>query len=209
MPRIPKDLQVWIDARNRFHLSHAHVQMARELGMNPKKIGKIANHKQEPWKLSLPQFIEHLYQKRFGKSRPDRVVCIEERARQIDAKKAVSREARRKAETEVCGIAWYSPEQWDRLREISVDRDTLSDNYATWLAKAENEWLQKKDAGANAQKVPVDVNELEAWCRSRSWVTNEKSRARFVARIMRSSESAGDERIESEIPSQDEGKIPF
>lgn len=28
--RISGDLQVWMDARKRFHLSHAHVQMARE-----------------------------------------------------------------------------------------------------------------------------------------------------------------------------------
>jgi hypothetical protein len=38
---IPPDLQIWIDARRRHNLSHAHVQMARELGMNPKKMGKI------------------------------------------------------------------------------------------------------------------------------------------------------------------------
>jgi hypothetical protein len=35
--RIPDHLQTWITARNRYRLSHAHVQMARELGMNPKK----------------------------------------------------------------------------------------------------------------------------------------------------------------------------
>jgi hypothetical protein len=37
--RIPASLQPWIDARRRFHLSHEHVQMARELGMNPKSSG--------------------------------------------------------------------------------------------------------------------------------------------------------------------------
>lgn len=64
MPKnqIPKD---WIEARQRYHLSHAQVQMGRELGLNPRKLGKIANHRQEPWKMPLPQFIEHLYQKRF------------------------------------------------------------------------------------------------------------------------------------------------
>lgn len=46
--------QVWVDARKRFHLSHAHIQMARELGMNPKKLGQNANHKQEPWKALFP-----------------------------------------------------------------------------------------------------------------------------------------------------------
>ena len=57
--------KVWVDVRKRFHLSHAHIQMARELGMNPKRFGGKANHKQEPWKLPLPQFIEDLYFKRF------------------------------------------------------------------------------------------------------------------------------------------------
>jgi hypothetical protein len=40
--RIPEKYQVWIDVRKRFHLAHAHIQMARELGMNPKKFGKLA-----------------------------------------------------------------------------------------------------------------------------------------------------------------------
>ena len=46
-------MQAWIDARKRHHLSHAQVQMGRELGMNPKKLGKIDNHDQEPWKMPL------------------------------------------------------------------------------------------------------------------------------------------------------------
>ncbi len=82
----------WIEARKRFHLSHAQVQMARELGLNPKKLGKLDNHNQEPWKAPLPQFIEHLYFKRFGKERPDAVISIERRARLADAKKAARRE---------------------------------------------------------------------------------------------------------------------
>jgi hypothetical protein len=65
-----KDRQ-WIEARRRHRLSHAHVQMARELGMNPRKLGKIDNHKQEPWKAPLPVFIEDCYFQRFGKRRPD------------------------------------------------------------------------------------------------------------------------------------------
>ncbi|MFQ5841844.1 MAG: hypothetical protein ACE5I8_05340 [Thermodesulfobacteriota bacterium] len=74
--QIPEKYQVWIDVRKRYHLSHAHIQMARELGMNPKKFGKIANHKQEPWKTPLPIFIEDLYFKRFGRTRPGEVKSI-------------------------------------------------------------------------------------------------------------------------------------
>src|SRR5437764_10665803 len=96
-PRIPADLQLWIEARCKFQLSHEHIQMARELGMNPKKLGKLDNHDQEPWKAPLPQFIEHLYFKRFGRERPDVVMSIEERARAQHAKKATRKEAKRRA----------------------------------------------------------------------------------------------------------------
>jgi len=91
MPRqkaIPEKYQAWIDARKKYHLSHAHVQMARELGLNPKKLGKLANHKQEPWKAPLPVFIEELYFKRFGKARPDEVRSIEHILAERDQKKA-------------------------------------------------------------------------------------------------------------------------
>lgn len=61
----------WIDAKKKFRLSDTHIQMARELGMNPKKFGSLDNHKQEPWKAPLPEFIEDIYFKRFKKDKPD------------------------------------------------------------------------------------------------------------------------------------------
>lgn len=70
-------LQCWIDARKRFNLSHTQIQMARELGLNPKKFGSFSNHKQEPWKEPLSDFIEILYFKRFAKLQPDKVLTIE------------------------------------------------------------------------------------------------------------------------------------
>jgi hypothetical protein len=88
-------MQAWIDARKRRHLSHSQVQMARELGLNPAMLGKIDNHKQEPWKLPLSQFIEQLYSARFGKTPPDNVVSIEERCRLEAAKREVRRAAKR------------------------------------------------------------------------------------------------------------------
>jgi hypothetical protein len=93
--RLPPKLQAWVDARKRFHLSHAHVQMARELGMNPKKLGGVANHKQEPWKRPLPQYIEELYLKRFKKERPDSVRSIEQIATDKKQKQADRRELKR------------------------------------------------------------------------------------------------------------------
>jgi len=97
--KIPEKYQRWIDARKRYHLSHAHIQMARELGLNPKKFGGLANTKQEPWKLPLPEYIEELYIKHFKRSRPDSVRSIEQMVRDYRRKKR-ERKIRRSKEQE-------------------------------------------------------------------------------------------------------------
>ena len=96
----PENLQAWIEARKRHRLSHAQVQMARELGMNPKKLGKVDNHEQERWKAPLAEFIEELYRRRFGRDAPANVVSVEEGARLAERKKAARRgeKVRRSAE---------------------------------------------------------------------------------------------------------------
>lgn len=88
----------------KFRLLHAHVQMARELGLNPKKLGKLDNHHQEPWKLPLPDFIVKLYRKRCGKDRPDTVRSIEEMAAAKRAK-TLAKKARKamRCRTPDCG----------------------------------------------------------------------------------------------------------
>ena len=96
---VPQKEQVWIDARKKYHLSHAHIQMARELGMNPAKFGKLANHRQEPWKAPLPVFIEQLYCKRFGKRQPDTIRSIEQIVRERQEKKATKRQERQPSES--------------------------------------------------------------------------------------------------------------
>ncbi len=85
---LPPKYQVWVNARKQFHLSHAQIQMAKELGMDPKKLGgkklggKKLGDKSKPnpksSKLPLPAFIEQRYLKQFGKSQPDDVRSIEQ-----------------------------------------------------------------------------------------------------------------------------------
>ena len=81
--------------------------MAPELGMTPMKLGSIDNHRQEPWKAPLPEFIEHLYFTRFGREQPEVVVSIEQRARQLQQQKADRKAANaaRRSDTGVSGDA--------------------------------------------------------------------------------------------------------
>ncbi len=88
---IPNKLRPWIEARKKYRLSHVQIQMARELGLNPKKFGSLSNTKQQPWKLPLPEFIEEMYYKRFKKRAPDNVSSIEQNVRDKERKKVESK----------------------------------------------------------------------------------------------------------------------
>jgi hypothetical protein len=96
MKGIPLRLQPWFEARSRFHLSHAHIQMARELGLNPKKLGSLANEHQERWKVPLPEFIVQCYRKRFGRSEPEHVRSLEDLIKLDDLRR--KRKQERKAQ---------------------------------------------------------------------------------------------------------------
>jgi hypothetical protein len=133
MTRIPTKLKPWFEARRRFKLSHAHTQMARELGMNPRKLGSLAGGGREPWKLPLPDFIVECYRKSFGRSEPEHVRSLEEVV-QAEEKRRKEKQAR-KAEKMVIpagssqlavqtdGLASASQRQ-TRSRTLASARDT-------------------------------------------------------------------------------------
>lgn len=89
-------LEKWLTAQKRHHLSDKQVQMARELGLNPDKLGKIDNHKQEPWKTPLPQFIEEIYFKRFKKDTPEIVKPLKQILKELEIKKQKKKKEKEK-----------------------------------------------------------------------------------------------------------------
>lgn len=96
---IPNKLRPWIEARKKYRLTHAQIQMARELGLNPKKFGSLSNSKQQPWKLPLPEFIEDIYFKRFKKILPVNVRSLEQSVKDKKRKKTESKVRKEMATT--------------------------------------------------------------------------------------------------------------
>jgi hypothetical protein len=86
----------------------------------------------------------------------------------------------RRKEKLVTGIAWYRPEQWQRLREVSVDVETLERNHAEWLAIANKALNDLERGGVSVLKVDVDVEELLTWCGQRGLPVDARSRASFT-----------------------------
>jgi hypothetical protein len=85
----------------------------------------------------------------------------------------------------VVGCAWYRAEQWDRLREISVDRDKLEKTHAEWVASAEESLRGMRKVGMRVEKVEVDVEELLAWCEARQLDVDGGARAKYAAEMLR------------------------
>jgi hypothetical protein len=92
----PEKLKQWIDARTQYKLTHAHIEMARELGMDPKKFEGIVKHIREHASQELAEFIEVSYKERFGKAEPDDHRSIEQKIKAEAAEKEQKR--MRKAE---------------------------------------------------------------------------------------------------------------
>jgi len=84
----------------------------------------------------------------------------------------------------VMGYAWYRAEQWDRLREVAVDRDKLAETHAEWVASAEESLREMRKRGIHADKVEVDVEELLTWCKARDLKVDSGARAQYAAKML-------------------------
>lgn len=84
-----------------------------------------------------------------------------------------------------CGLAWYKPEQWARLREIAADADELEATFEEWLLIAEQAQRDFEEHFIFPEKVPVDVEELLAWCQKKKRPVDGAARSEYAAWLMR------------------------
>ena len=85
----------------------------------------------------------------------------------------------------VIGVAWYSPSQWARLREVSADPEQLEQTHREWMAIYERTTRDLAANGLMLRKVPIDVADLEKWCRERKKPIDGSARAEYVLEIVR------------------------
>ena len=81
-------------------------------------------------------------------------------------------------------VAWYKPEQWSRLLEISADSDELETTHAEWLSLAEKALKNLTTQGLGVAKIEVDVEDLLSWCRERDLPINGENRSRYAAWLL-------------------------
>jgi hypothetical protein len=85
----------------------------------------------------------------------------------------------------IVGMAWYRPEQWARLRELSEDVDQLETDYESWHRNAKAKMTELIISGINVEKVDVDIEALSAWCAQKKLKINGQTRSQYTTHILR------------------------
>jgi len=85
------------------------------------------------------------------------------------------------------GVAWYQPDQWQKLLAVSVDKDKLEETYEEWVQDAERVIKELRRQGLYIVKVNVNVEELVAWCQKKKIPVNGEARSRYAAHKLQQS----------------------
>ena len=89
--------QEWAKVKRQYALTDAHIQMARELGMNRKRLTGTAGTVPGLTQATLARRIENLYVRRYKRTTPDLVVPLRQLLHDARAReRAEAREGRRR-----------------------------------------------------------------------------------------------------------------
>ncbi|MGH1469973.1 MAG: hypothetical protein ACRBCS_02180 [Cellvibrionaceae bacterium] len=84
----------------------------------------------------------------------------------------------------VFGISWFQPDQWERLIDISEDRDQLDDTYEDWRRNTSNTIKELESQGQKIKKVKINLEQLIYWCNENNLPINGKSRSQYVTYLL-------------------------
>lgn len=86
----------------------------------------------------------------------------------------------------VCiSIAWFDAEQWQKLKEIADDADSLDTSYEKWLAGAKKLERQLHEQGMHAHRIMLETDALAKWCAARKRPLNSEARSDYAAALGR------------------------
>jgi len=81
----------------------------------------------------------------------------------------------------VVGVAWFHPDQWQKLRTVVPNLDELHDSYQEWLDETEAICLKLQQDGGIVHRVEVDIDDLTDWCREHNRIPDASGRSEYAA----------------------------
>ena len=78
-------------------------------------------------------------------------------------------------------IAWFQPEEWQRLKEVVDDPSSLDDTYEEWRTSAEKTIAELRVNGQSVRKIAIKISSLLTWCESKGLKPDSKARSEYAA----------------------------
>jgi hypothetical protein len=79
-------------------------------------------------------------------------------------------------------IAWYRRDQWELLRAMSADGQSLEQTYDEWIAFASKQVRDLEAKGFRVHKIELELNALTRWCESQGRAMDGDARAEYARR---------------------------
>ena len=79
-------------------------------------------------------------------------------------------------------MAWYRRDQWDLLRAMSADGQSLEQTYDEWVAFASKQVRDLESKGFEVHKIEVEMGALTRWCESEGRPVDGDARAEYARR---------------------------
>ena len=85
----------------------------------------------------------------------------------------------------ICSIPFYRKDQYDRLKDVSIDKETFSKSYDEMMKTTESKHKEMENLGFMVVKIDVDVKELIDWCDSINVAINPRFRTEFALKKLK------------------------
>ncbi|MCL4549836.1 MAG: hypothetical protein M1495_14850 [Bacteroidetes bacterium] len=82
------------------------------------------------------------------------------------------------------GIVWYSKEEWEKMKQISIDSERLEASFEQWEKMAQKTLFEMKATGIIGTKVLIKSEDFLVWCKIHSLPLDAASRSEYVSEIM-------------------------
>ena len=130
------------------------------------------------------------------KDRPAKTVIdlVRERTSIADAAALLKR-----YNTDVVGIAWYSPAAWKQLE--AMPEAGIQKTYREYVRATENVERGYAARGIRTTRIPIDIDQMTAWCHRNGYEIDSTGRAIFgnVLNAAKSDPGALDRPVEDNI----------
>jgi hypothetical protein len=91
----------------------------------------------------------------------------------------------------VVGVAWYFPDEWERLRAVAADPEVLETTYDEWASVYKDGITLLKKAGMRPLRVDVHLDAFLAWCERSGRQPDGAARSEYAVDVLQRSTKAG------------------